>query len=116
VTIRHRRIEITKDSLSLGYKGKSISFEHRPYRERKDLAQADYDRLLISLFHDGMRDPLITYRAAHVLIGQRRFEIMSRLGQSMFHCADILEDVSLWGVKDIERLEAFKKEVGQWTY
>lgn len=56
-----------------------------------------------------MKHPLITYKG-HVLIGQRRFEIMcNRVDE--FECIEILEPVEHWTTSDIDRLTRFKESI-----
>ena len=75
----------------------------------------DYDRLIVSIFHEGIRAPIITWRR-HVLIGMRRAEIARRLSIETVRCWNILEDVHEWHGWDLARLEALKVACGSVNY
>ena len=94
-----------RDELRLGFKGKTISFEHRAFDDRTPDAQRAYLALRDDLLSNGMVDPLITY-TGHVLIGMRRFEIM-RGEHELFACVEILEPVETWGLTEARALNAF---------
>lgn len=103
------KIKLYKSAdLQLGFQGNSCCFDWRPFDRRSAEAQAAYLKLKDSLHAVGVRDPLITYRG-HVLVGQRRFEIM-RDRVPVFVCYEVLEKVEDWRGPDIERLDAFKRE------
>jgi DNA invertase Pin-like site-specific DNA recombinase len=101
--------------LSLGFRGERLDFCWKSYANRRPDQRADYDRLIVSIFHDGIRRPLITF-GGHVLIGMRRAEIARRLGISSVCCWRILEDVAEWHGSDLERLEALKVACGATRY
>jgi hypothetical protein len=107
--VRHTTRVYRSCELQMGFKGKSCSFEWRPFAERSPAAQRAYKRLKASLHAQGMRYPLITYKG-HVLIGQRRFEIMRDLCYQ-FECIEILEPVEDWTTPDIDRLTRFKESI-----
>ena len=100
---------IHRDSLALGFRGKSCSFEHRPYAERSPEAREAYDRLKVDLLKNGMRDPLIVHNGC-VLIGMRRFEIL-RDSQEYFPCIVIVEPVGCWTGKEVRELLALRDEL-----
>ena len=95
--------------MALGFQGNSVSFDWRPFDERSPSAQEAFRRLERSLLDEGLRSPLITYKG-HVLVGQRRFEIL-RDRRSEFVCFEVTEEVENWRGPDIERLNAFKRDV-----
>ena len=95
------------NELTPGFKGRRISFEHKPYEKRSEAARASYDELRVSLIEHGMTNHLITYQG-HVLIGQRRYEIMCERGMTMFPCIEIQEDVSEWWRDGTAKLDALK--------
>lgn len=103
--IKHYLTAYRADWLTLGFVGRSCSFEHRPYSDRSAEARAAYDRLRASLESEGLKDPLITYKG-HVLIGMRRFEIL-RESRLWFPCIEVDEPVEDWRSEDIDRLTAF---------
>lgn len=107
--IKHRLIKYRTADLNVGFKGGSCSFEHRPLSERTPEAKSAYQRLRNDLMQNGLKHPLITY-CGNVLIGMRRFEIMSEFLDE-FPCIEVLEDVSDWKAEDIRRLSKFKKEL-----
>lgn len=114
--IPHRIEQRRIGDLKLGFTGEYVDFSWRPYAKRTDEARADYDRLIVSLWHDGCLKPVITYKG-HVLIGMRRIEIMTRLYPCQFvDCVEILEDVSRWTRDDLPRLEALKEKIGRVEY
>lgn len=114
--IPYRIITVPIVELTLGFHGEHVDFEWRPYCRRTEEAKADYDRLLVSLWHNGMKVPPITFRR-HVLIGMRRIEIMRRLNyHAIIECAEIQEDVQMWDRDDIPRLQALKARVGSVVY
>lgn len=84
-----------RDELVCGLKiSDEINYKHAEFHERGPSSQAQYKRLRAHLYEHGMLNPLITYRG-HVLIGQRRFEIM-RSRQDYFECLEVNEDMSEW--------------------
>jgi hypothetical protein len=113
-------VDVPLGELVLGYAGERVSFCWRPYEFRTPDHQADYDRLIVSVFHHGIQTPLITCRPPgrtdHVLIGMRRAEIGRRLGLETVRCARILEDVHDWHGSDLARLAALKQQLGSTTY
>lgn len=112
VTISYMRTFYYATDLVNGFKGKSCSFEHREFKDRSLEAQVKYCQLANNLFVYGMKDPLITHRG-HVLIGMRRFEIMSHgeLFSNLFPAIEILDEVSTWTLKEIRALQKFVDEV-----
>ena len=94
--------------LELGFVGRRISFEHRPYLMRSTEAQADYDALELDIHKHGIRDPLITHEG-HVLVGMRRYEIARKIGVTRMMCIEIDEDVSEWWREGHAKLAALKK-------
>ena len=112
------------DCLELGLHGEHIDFEWRPYAQRSPEARADYDKLVVSLFHDGQLKPVIVWtdRAegiwrTHVLTGMRRVAILRRFGgDALVDIVCIQEDVRLWTLADLPRLEALKAEIGSVDY
>lgn len=109
-------IKARPTALILGLHGDHVDFDWRPYWKRSPEAQKDYDALVVSLFHHGMKMPVITHKG-HVLIGMRRVEIMRRIDpESKIPCVEITEDVSKWDRNDIPRLAALKKAIGEVEY
>jgi hypothetical protein len=109
-------ISVRGSQLKLGFNGNHVDFSWRPYDKRRSDHQENYDRLIVSIFHNGVKMPLITY-LGHVLIGMRRYEIAMRLNpDTVFDCVEILEDVNEWDRNDIPRLDALKKMVGEFKY
>ena len=104
------------DVLTLGFTGARIRFDYRPYAERSPDARADYDRLIVSIFHKGILAPLITTHDHHVLIGMRRAEIGRRLGIEKVRRLQVDEDVTQWWRDDVERLNALKAQMGATEY
>jgi hypothetical protein len=104
-----RRRRLVRD-LKRGFHGKHVDFDWRPYKLRDKRARARFDALVVSIFHNGILDPLITH-GDHVLIGQQRHEIAERLGIVEVETLDVIEDVSEWGELDIKRLEKLRDEV-----
>jgi len=108
--------------MSPGFKGDNIAFDWKPYEKRTKPEQEDFDRLVLSIYHHGMRDPLITYRppkamARFVLIGQRRWEVVKTMNPSQpMRCIDILEDVSAWWKWDVVRLHRLRDSLGRTEY
>jgi len=109
--------EVTErlSDLVLGLQGERVTFCWRPYAERPASHRADYDRLVVSIYHQGIVCPLITW-GSHVLIGQRRAEIGKRLGIDTVRCWRIREDVRQWHGADLLRLEALKRHCGAARY
>jgi len=107
--IQYTLTTYASDELTLGFQGKTCSFDWRAFKDRTPEAQKAYLKLKEDLLARGMQDPLITFRG-HVLVGQRRFEILRDV-QDRFPAYEVLEDVSMWTSQDLDRLEAFKKEV-----
>lgn len=102
--------------LWLGFHGDHVDFDWRPYKDRTPEARADYDRLIVSLFHHGLKQPVIVH-GDFVLIGMRRVEILKRLDPwEPIECLDIIEDVSKWTEHDLPRLEALKQVAGSFAY
>ncbi len=110
--MKHRMINCKQSELVNGFAGDKVQFEWRPFNERAPEAQTAYLKLKASLLKDGMRDPLITH-CGHVLVGMRRFEILSEVNGSDQHyrCAEIDEDVENWDRDDVVRLDRFKTEL-----
>lgn len=96
--------------LTPGYHGKTIDFDFRPYEQRSKDHQRRFDGLVVSIFHDGIKHPLITF-GDHVLIGQQRHQIGLQLGIEEVEVLEIQEDISEWGAEDIKRLELLREEV-----
>jgi len=112
--VKHHRRTYRLDHLELGFRGKHVHFTWRPYEERSEEARAAYDRLEADIRERGMLHPIITHRG-HVLIGQRRVEILRKDWADLsdeVECVEIDEDVSAWTGHDVfDRLEAFKREL-----
>lgn len=114
--IQYNAVYLPIQALRLGFKGQRIAFDWRPYRDRTEEQQKDYDRLVVSLFHNGMQKPVITHHG-HVLIGQRRIEILQRFGRiDSVLCCDVQEDVSQWWQHDVVRLNRLKAQIGEVGY
>lgn len=100
ITMKNNSVDLIekkyhRDELTLGLKvSDEVWYKHAQYEERGPSAQAQYDRLKVHLTEHGMINPLITYRG-HVLIGQRRFEIL-RETQETFDCLEVDENMSEW--------------------
>jgi len=127
--VNHHRRTYRLDELVLGFDGEHVHFTWRPYEERRPEAREGYDRLEADIRERGLLHPIITHRG-HVLIGQRRVEILRKIDAEggSFHdtlaqlpmfrpawvvpCVEIDEDVSRWTAHDVfERLEAFKRQL-----
>lgn len=122
VPVKHRLTSVRLGGVELGFHGKHVDFDWRPYDERRPEARAGYDRLEQDLRLRGMRNPIIVHRG-HVLIGMRRVEILRKFlhPRTMLRAVEIEEDVAAWVSADIDRLQAFKRElygdedVDRWT-
>ena len=68
-----------------------LGWKHAQYEDRSPESKKQYDRLKAHLIEHGLLNPLITHRG-HVLIGQRRFEIM-RDRLETFLCLEVDEDI-----------------------
>jgi len=55
--MNYKYMIIPTDQLSCGYKGKTCSFEHRPFEERSPQAQAAYSALRMDLEIQGLVNP-----------------------------------------------------------
>lgn len=96
--------------LMCGYKNNlGLRFRHRPYEERSPVAKAAYDRLREHLNEHGMLNPIITYKG-HVIIGQRRFEIMRETVDEI-HCLEVMEPLHEWRVTDVTVLTNAVKRI-----
>lgn len=112
------RLRIRPGELILGFHGDHVDFDWKPYHQRSPEHQALHDRLLVSIFHHGVKKPVITHRG-HVLVGQRRVEIARRLYPDVkLDCIEIEEDVARhWTEHDVfERLPILKAEIGEVPY
>lgn len=101
--------------MKCGFDGQSLHFSHRRYEDRTLESRIDYDKLIIDLFHNGMKNPLITHKG-HVLIGMRRFEIMKTMGHVQVKCWEITEDVSQWDRDDLPRLQVLRDSYNPAVY
>lgn len=89
--------------LVCGYENEhGLRFRHKSYDQRSPAAQAQYDRLKAHLSEHGMLNPIITYKG-HVLIGQRRFEIVKET-QETIPTLEVLEPLHEWRVTDVTAL------------
>ena len=114
--INHSYTTYTVEDLKLGFRCKNVHFSWKPYKDRFESHRKDYDRLIVSIFHYGILKPVITYQG-HVLIGMRRVEILQRMSPlQSIKCCEILEDVTQWTTKDIDRLDELKKQIGEVEY
>lgn len=123
--VEYRRVSRELADLEPGYRGERLSFSWRPYAERKPDHRADFDRLIVSIYHHGILRPLVTYRdpaappgriADRVLIGMRRWEIGLRLNLGAVECVEILENVRDWHGADLPRLKALAAAFGSTDY
>lgn len=101
--------------LVLGLSGPHVDFDWRPFDRRRADQQEDYLRLRASIGRVGIRRPVITWHK-HVLIGMRRVEIARDLGIATVRAFRILEDVTKWRGRDLERLEWLKRRCGETPY
>lgn len=103
-------------ALVLGLSAPHVRWVWRPYESRSPEHRADYDRLLVSIYHNGIKSPVIVW-GQHVLVGQRRVEIARRLGIRRVPVLSIGEDVRLWWRNDITRVDRhLKPEAGETAY
>lgn len=130
-------IDVRLSDLALGFSSGDgrIDFCWKPYEQRDEKKRADYDKLLVSIYHSGILKPLIVCRSKKqitsrgvivqpldqvcVLIGMRRAEIGLRmmLGRdASVSAVMILEDVSLWWRHDVVRLNKLKAKLGEVSY
>lgn len=98
-----------RDALELGFKGNTISFEHRAFEDRTPDAQRAYRELEVDLLANGMLNPLIVYDG-HVIIGMRRFEILRHCTE-IFPCLLVVDDVSNWHLEEVRELKALVKRL-----
>ena len=114
--IEYEERTVKVDTLTPGYRGDNCHFDYRKYEDRSPDQQADYDRLIASIFHHGVLKPLITFHnddGHYVLIGMRRWEIMYNLGRINCRVWVITdEDPGTWLSPDIDRLNELKKRCG----
>ena len=89
-------------ALVCGYKGRELHFKHKHYSERSDAQRAMYDRLRAHLAENGMFNPIVTHKG-HVLIGQRRFEIM-REWVTEIDCLEIITDIYDWPIARVTEI------------
>lgn len=102
MTMRFKEMYCASKHLTCGYTNGVINFTHRQYELRSGADHSKYDGLRTDLLHNGMRNPLITFDD-HVLIGQRRFEILRDL-VPWFPCLEITDDMSKWGHSQVMNL------------
>lgn len=108
--------EAETDGLELGLKAPHVWWQWKPYAVRSAEHRADFDRLIVSIYHEGVRAPLVVWDR-HVLIGQRRAEIARRLGIRRVPVLVIGEDVRRWWQYDLDRVRRhITPEVGQHAY
>ena len=97
--------------LQNGFKSRTggIQFNWCPRKMRSESGQRRMDQLEKHLREHGMINPLITYDG-HVLIGMRRFEIMSEImgDDWIVPCIEVLEDIHSWTSKDVTRFQNWK--------
>ena len=102
--------------LKLGLTLRKVDFSWRPYRDRSEVARADYDRLREDIAKRGILKPIITWRG-HVLIGMRRVEIARELGIPVVEAAEIIEDITEWTRDDeMNRLAKMRADIGAADY
>lgn len=114
--IPYELAEVPVAGLSLGLKGNHAYWAWKPYADRLPEHQEDYNRLLVSIYHDGVKSPVIGWTdpetgTTHVLIGQRRAEIAERLGIETIGLVRILEDPRLYWQWDLERISRHLRPV-----
>lgn len=108
--------EALTDHLELGLIVPHTRWVWKPYAQRPAEHRADFDRLLVSVYHEGVKTPVIV-RGGHVLIGQRRVEIAKRLGITTVPVLRIEEDITGYWKHDVERINRhLKPAAGEWTY
>lgn len=107
--VKHCMRRYHRDELVQGFKGKSCSFEFKPYEEMGPTWQQRFDRLKADLLQYGMKHPLVTYKG-HILMGMRRFAVLKDV-QEHYDCIEILEAVENFMGPDIVRLNNFNLEV-----
>ena len=107
--VDHVRTTYMVAELECGYRNRtgSVQFNHRAYDQRAESARKRYDMLRADLEKQGMINPLITKNGG-VLIGMRRFEIMRGMGQEVFECLEVTENMNLWTSKDVTRFQNWK--------
>lgn len=114
--IPYRVVDLDTETAELGLKGENVYWAWKPYEDRLPAHQADYDRILVSIYHHGVRQPVICWEN-HVLIGQSRVEIARRLGIKSVPALQIEEDARLYWKHDIARIDRHLKPVaGEWQY
>jgi hypothetical protein len=114
--IRHKVSRVRLSWLTPGYRGPNCHFDSRTYKDYNDGEKADFDRLLVSIFHHGLKVPLITFQS-HVLVGMRRYAIMAGLRHEVVEVWEIVdEDPGMWLGPDIDRLNDLKQRCGDTTY
>ena len=102
--VEYRRCTVNLYEVRMGLHTPHVDWCWRPYDQRTIEARADYDRLVVSIYHHGVQRPLIVH-GYHVLIGQRRAEIASRLGITELPALDITEDLRRATREDVERID-----------
>lgn len=90
------------DDLVCGYKGKEIEFKHKAYRDRSRTERARYDSLRDHLRDNGMLNPVCTFQG-HVLVGQRRFEIM-RYYADEIATIEVEQDLYEWPINRVTEI------------
>jgi len=106
--VKHHLTTYRLDALELGYDAAHVHFCWRPFEKRSLQAQHAYRLLAEDLEKRGPLHPIIT-KDGHVLIGQRRVEILRRLGYTTVDAVEIDEDLDTWTGADLPRLEEFKR-------
>ena len=119
--IEFKLVTAKTDTLIPGFRGANCHFDYRKYEDRYPHHRADYDKLVVSIFHKGVLKPLITFAnedGHFILIGMRRWEIMMRMA-SYDYCQVCLisnEDPGDWLSPDIDRLNELKQKIGTTKY
>lgn len=114
--IPYTLVRLDTATATLGLDAYHTKWVWRAYADRPADHRADYDRLLVSIYHEGVKTPVIGWRG-HVLVGQRRVEIARRLGIGSVEMLEIGEDVTLYWTHDVERIKLHLTPVaGQWQY
>lgn len=97
------------DALVCGFRGREVEFKHKAYEERSGAQRAMYDRLRAHLAEHGMKNPIVTYKG-HVLIGQRRFEVMKET-EAEIDCLEFTGDLHEWPIARVTEITNAVKRI-----
>jgi len=107
--MRIKSVYVNARELTCGYRAEKVHFSYKPRSERRPERQQYFDKVIVSVWRYGVRNPLITFEN-HILVGMTRHEVMTKFNPDyVFKCWEIQEDVSQWDRHDIKRLDELKK-------